>query len=203
MLARMAVGLRDEVVSTGSALAAGTISLGQARVIDAAIHILSKDLPEAALVEGEQILLDQAKTHDPVGPTGIGEQLFAVLDPAGYQRAQEDKLERAERGAYAERGFTLTADMIGSGSLIGAVAGSVRTRSSPPRWMRWRRRAGRMTAVRTCGVPRPDAMTPCTSCAGAACTPSRPVPETAARSNCGSPCRLRSSKADFPVPGRC
>ncbi len=62
--------------------------------------------------------MDQAETHDPVGLAGIGEQLFAVLDPAGYQQAQEDKLERAERGAYAERGFTLTPDTIGSGSLI-------------------------------------------------------------------------------------
>lgn len=118
VLARMAVGLRDEVPATGSALAAGTISLGQARVIDAAIHTLSKDLPEAALVEGEQILLDQAETHDPVGLAGIGERLLAVLDPIGYQQAQEDKLERAERGAYAERGFTLSPDTFGSGSLI-------------------------------------------------------------------------------------
>ncbi len=62
--------------------------------------------------------MDQAKTHDPVGLAGIGEQLFAVLDPAGYQQAQQDKLERAERGAYAERGFTLTPDTIGFGSLI-------------------------------------------------------------------------------------
>jgi len=105
-------------VATGSALAAGTISLGQARVIDAAIHTLSKDLPEAALVEGEQIFLDQAKTHDPVGLAGIGERLFAILDPAGYQQAQEDKLERAERSAYAGRGFTLRPDTFGSGSLI-------------------------------------------------------------------------------------
>ena len=117
-LARLAVGLRDRVPATGAALAAGEISSGQARVIDTAIDTLSKDLPEAALVEGEQLLLGQAETQDPVGLAGIGEQLFAVLDPARYQKAQEDKLERAERGAYAERGFTLSPDTFGSGSLI-------------------------------------------------------------------------------------
>lgn len=118
VLARTAVGLRDRVAATGAALAAGEISFGQARVIDVAIDTLSKDLPEAALVEGEQILLGQTGTQDPVGLAGIGERLFAVLDPIGYQQAQENKLERAERSAYAERGFTLSPDTFGSGSLI-------------------------------------------------------------------------------------
>ncbi|MBA3293929.1 MAG: DUF222 domain-containing protein [Geodermatophilaceae bacterium] len=117
-LVRTAVGLRDRVAATGAALGAGDISYGQARVIDAAIDTLSKDLPEAALIEGEQILLDQAGAHDPVGLAQIGERLFAILDPVGYQQAQEDKVETGERGAYAERGFTLTPDTIGSGSLI-------------------------------------------------------------------------------------
>lgn len=117
-LVRTAVGLRDRVAATGAALGAGDISYGQARVIDAAIDTLSKDLPEAALIEGEQILLDQAGAHDPVGLAQIGERLFAILDPVGYQQAQEDKVETSERGAYAERGFTLTPDTIGSGSLI-------------------------------------------------------------------------------------
>lgn len=117
-LARAAVGLRDRVPATGAALAGGEISLSQARTIDTAIEALAGDLPEAALVEGEQLLLDQAGTSDPVGLAQLGQRLFAVLDPAGYQQAHDDKLDTAERGAYAERGFTLSPDTFGSGSLI-------------------------------------------------------------------------------------
>ncbi|MDQ3505493.1 MAG: hypothetical protein M3446_07325 [Actinomycetota bacterium] len=147
-------------------------------MIDAAIHTLSKDLPEAALVEGEQILLDQAKTHDPVGLAGIGEQLFAVLDPAGYQQAQEDKLERAERGAYAARGFTLIPDTIGSGSLIRG-RGWVGAGAAARRYDALRELCRRSLHAEPAGSG------------------------DAARSNCGSPCRLRSFKADLPAPGRC
>lgn len=117
-LARTAVGLRDRVRATGSALAAGVVSLAQARTIDHAIDALSKDVGEDALIDGEQILLDQAASHDPLGLASLGERLFAILDPVGYQQQQEDKLERAERTAYTERGFTLTRDTFGSGSLL-------------------------------------------------------------------------------------
>lgn len=117
-LSRTAVGLQDRVCATGSALAAGEVSLAQARVIDQAIEALSADVAEAALIEGEQILLDQAAVHDPLGLASIGEQLFAILDPVAYQQRQEDKLDRGERSAHAERGFTLTRDKFGSGSLL-------------------------------------------------------------------------------------
>ena len=113
-LARAVTG--DRAV-TGAALGSGTISRAQAEVVIDAIDRLpvNPGLRNAA----EQLLLEEARTHD---ATDLGRRSRYVtdrLDPDGTDRRDEQALAREDRAAHLGRYLSISEDGIGGVRLTG------------------------------------------------------------------------------------
>jgi len=95
MLVRTAAALRAGFQETGLALAAGDISLDQARVVIRSVTDLPADLDRGMVAAAETLMIGHCSVFDPTTLSLIGQRLAECIDPEGTQARDERKhLER-------------------------------------------------------------------------------------------------------------
>lgn len=99
----LAAALDGPLSATGRALAEGTVSLEQARVIQAAMTALPSGVSAELRAQAESFLLEQAAVFDPQALARLGRHLLHRLHPDGAAL-----LERDETEAHSRRAFSLT-----------------------------------------------------------------------------------------------
>jgi hypothetical protein len=106
--ARVRLAGDPQLQGTREALADGTVSAGQARVIGGVV----RQLPPEDRARGERFLIGQAGLFDPVRLAQLGRHLRHVADPDAADRAEQDTAHRREfsivdlgDGGHALRGM--------------------------------------------------------------------------------------------------
>ncbi|MFD0520409.1 HNH endonuclease signature motif containing protein [Paractinoplanes durhamensis] len=98
----------DASPALDAAVAAGTVSAEQARVIGSAIA----DLPDEAGIDltaqAETALIGYASEFDPITLSRLGTRILAHVDPEAADRHDEALLKRQEERARRGRGFTMS-----------------------------------------------------------------------------------------------
>lgn len=118
MLVLTAASLRQGFQSTGTALAAGEVNLGQTRVIIRSVDDLPDDLGPALTAAAETLMIGHCATFDPTTLALIGRRLAECIDPEGTQARDEKKLLEREESAHQKRGLTISPDKDGAGRYI-------------------------------------------------------------------------------------
>lgn len=108
----------DTHLPAATALAAGTVSVEQARVIVESVEALPAELTTPALrADAEEHLVALAEHHDPRELRLLGRRILDVLAPEIAEEHDRRLLEREEADALATASFSLRSD--GAGSMIG------------------------------------------------------------------------------------
>ena len=118
MLVRTGTSLREGFESTGVALAAGEVSLGQARVIIRSVDDLPDGLGPELASAAETLMVGHCQTFDPTALAMIGRRLAECIDPEGTQARDEKKHLERERTAHGKRGLTISQDKDGAGRYL-------------------------------------------------------------------------------------
>ncbi len=120
-LVRLARALDDGAHEpTRAALAAGSVSPEQARVILDAVEALPDDVATNLVADAEQHLVALAADHDPRELRVLGRRLVEVVDPDAADEHERRLLEAAEHRAAATTSFSIRAD--GQGMMRGQFA---------------------------------------------------------------------------------
>jgi len=119
------MSLRDDLPAVGAALAAGVLSLEQAKVCLHAIADLPAATPIAKRPQAETTMIDSARSFDPVLLARIGRRLAEIIDPEGVQARDEQPIGDHETDAHRGRGLTLTPSATGSGGTLRATLDAV------------------------------------------------------------------------------
>ncbi|MGI8720746.1 MAG: DUF222 domain-containing protein [Geodermatophilaceae bacterium] len=120
-LTATARGLRSALPATQEAMAAGAVSLDQARVIVRHVGELAKEVPAPLVARGEADMIGFCAHLDPVLLGVVGRRLAELVDPEGTQdRDEADAVDR-EAKATAARTATLTACTDKPGGILRAV----------------------------------------------------------------------------------
>jgi len=104
---KLAQAVDQAYPGVAAAMAAGEMSLEQARVIVGALDGVGEVLDAAGLVEAERFLVGEAKTHDPVALRRLGRHLAAVVDPDAAEAAEAKALLAEEQHAQAATRLSL------------------------------------------------------------------------------------------------
>lgn len=118
MLVRTARSLRAGCEQTGTALAAGEVSLAQARVVIRSVEDLPAQMGPALIAAAETLMVGHCATFDPPTLALIGRRLAEVVDPDGTQARDERNLLDLDKKGQHKRGLTLIADPDGAGRHI-------------------------------------------------------------------------------------
>ena len=118
MLVRTAKTLREGFEETGTALAAGEVSLTQARVVIRSVTDLPADLHPGMAAAAETLMIGHCAVFDPTTLALIGHRLAECIDPEGTQARDEKKLLEREKTAHDKRGLTISPDKDGAGRYI-------------------------------------------------------------------------------------
>jgi len=104
---------------TGLALAAGDISLDQARVVIRSVTDLPADLDRGIVAAAETLMIGHCAVFDPTTLSLIGRRLAECIDPPEGTRARDERrhLER-EKTAHGKRGLTISPDKDGAGRYV-------------------------------------------------------------------------------------
>ncbi len=120
-LTATARGLRSGLGATHEAMAAGAVSLDQARVIVRYVGELAKEVPAPLVAQGEADMIGFCAQLDPVLLGVVGRRLAELVDPEGTQdRDEADAVDR-EAKATAARTATLTPFDDKPGGILRAV----------------------------------------------------------------------------------
>ena len=92
MLVRTARALRAGFEKTGAAIAAGDVSLAQARVVIRSVQDLPKEMGPELSAAAERLMVGHCASFDPPTLALIGRRLAEVVDPEGTQAHDEQKL---------------------------------------------------------------------------------------------------------------
>lgn len=107
-LTATARGLRSGLAATGVAMAAGAVSLDQARVIVRYVGELAKEVPAPLAAQGEADMIGFCAQLDPVLLGVVGRRLAELVDPEGTQDRDEAEAVDRETKATAARTASLT-----------------------------------------------------------------------------------------------
>jgi len=119
MLVRTAAALRAGFQETGLALAAGDISLDQARVVIRSVTDLPADLDPGMVGSAETLMIGHCAVFDPTTLSLIGRRLAECIDPPeGTQARDERKHLEREKTAHGKRGLTISPDKDGAGRYV-------------------------------------------------------------------------------------
>lgn len=118
VLVRTATVLRGGFEATGTAIAAGDVSLAQARVVIRSVQDLPKEMGPELSAAAERLMVGHCASFDPPTLALIGRRLAEVVDPEGTQARDEQKLLDLEKKAHNKRGLTISADPDGAGRHI-------------------------------------------------------------------------------------
>ena len=118
MLVRTAKTLREGFEETGTALAAGEMSLTQARVVIRSVTDLPDDLHPGMAAAAETLMIGHCAVFDPTTLALIGRRLAECIDPEGTQARDEKKLLEREKTAHDKRGLTISPDKDGAGRYV-------------------------------------------------------------------------------------
>ncbi|MEP9382123.1 DUF222 domain-containing protein [Nocardioides cheoyonin] len=97
---------RYEVLA--AALAEGTVSVDQARVIARALQALPDDLTPGEVAKAEQVMVDEAARLDPARLRRVGAHLLEVLDPQRAETELGKRLLAEEERAHRRTSLTIT-----------------------------------------------------------------------------------------------
>ncbi|MEP9381361.1 DUF222 domain-containing protein [Nocardioides cheoyonin] len=97
---------RYEVLA--AALADGTVSVDQARVIARALQALPDDLTPGEVAKAEQVMVDEAARLDPARLRRVGAHLLEVLDPHRAETELGKRLLAEEERAHRRTSLTIT-----------------------------------------------------------------------------------------------
>ncbi len=173
VLVNTATALRGGFEATDTAMAAGDLSLGQARVIIRSIRELPSDIGVELAAAGERLMVGYCQTFDPTKLSLIGRRLAECIDPEGTQARDEKGCLDKERIAHDKRGLSITADRNGAGRYVrgyldpeagATIAAALDGLSAPIP-------ATAAGDQDTPAAPRSAATTPCTNSAAANCSP--------------------------------
>ncbi len=115
---RLGQDLSDRWTRAGTALAAGEVTVDQARVIVNALNDLpAADLDAQVLLDAEIALVDLAADHSPRELRILGARILTVVAPEIGEEHDRKRLEAAEATAAMKRRLTLSRD--GHGSVHG------------------------------------------------------------------------------------
>ena len=118
MLVRTGKSLREGFETTGVALAAGEVSLGQARVIIRSVDDLPDGLGPELASAAETLMVGHCQTFDPTTLALIGRRLAECIDPEGTQARDEKKHLERDNTAHGKRGLTISPDKDGAGRYL-------------------------------------------------------------------------------------
>jgi hypothetical protein len=108
---RMALALSGgDHESVRSAMAAGTVTIEQARVVVAAVDRLPQAVAAADRPRAERHLLGEAGTHDAKALEQLGRHLVDVVDPDAADERLATRLESEERRAERTASFSMHDD---------------------------------------------------------------------------------------------
>ncbi len=118
MLVRTGTSLRAGFQATGLAIAAGEVSLSQARVVIRSVTDLPDDLDPGLGAAAETLMVGHCAVFDPMTLALIGRRLAECIDPEGTQARDEKKHLEREQTAHAKRGLTISPDKDGPGRYL-------------------------------------------------------------------------------------
>jgi hypothetical protein len=121
-LVRTGRSLRRGFAATAVAMAAGDVSLTQARVIIRSVEELPDDLGPGVAASGEAMMIGHCETFAPTLLALIGRRLAECVDPDGTQARDEKKFLEREVTARKKRAFTIIPDKNGSGRFLRGYA---------------------------------------------------------------------------------
>ncbi len=116
-LVRLATTLTQDLFTpVAEAMAHGWLSTTKAGVITRAVDTLPNSCDRQRAV---QVMLDEAKRLNASELTKAGRHLWAVIDPDGQDRADEQALDREARAAHHGRHLSITPDQCGGAWIKG------------------------------------------------------------------------------------
>ncbi|MGI8625629.1 MAG: DUF222 domain-containing protein [Geodermatophilaceae bacterium] len=118
VLVRTGTSLRAGFEASGAGLAAGQVSLSQARVIIRSVGGLPAEIGPELAAAGESLLVGYCQTFDPSALALIGRRLAECIDPEGTQARDEQKISEAELTAQNKRCLSLIRDKDGAGRYV-------------------------------------------------------------------------------------
>ncbi|MDQ3457567.1 MAG: 13E12 repeat family protein, partial [Actinomycetota bacterium] len=113
-LAGVATAVRSGMTATGTAFAAGDVSLSQAVAITGAVGELPEDIPADIREQAETELVGYADRFDAQQLARLGAHILTVVAPEIGEARDAEALERQERQARRRRELFFTADGHGS-----------------------------------------------------------------------------------------
>ncbi len=113
--------LRSGMTSTGTAFAAGDVSLSQAAAITTAVGDLPDDVPAEVRAKAEAELVAHARTFDAQQLARLGSHILTVVAPEIGEARDAESLAREERRARLRRELSFTPDGHGTVHLRGRL----------------------------------------------------------------------------------
>ena len=118
---KLALDFEDRFALIGRALSDGKVSLAQAEAIVAGLRRLPATLTRSDLDTAQATVLGYADTLGPAELRTLASRMTEVLDPAGAEQAEADRLAREERLARNGRFLKLRPDHHGSLTITGRL----------------------------------------------------------------------------------
>jgi len=115
MLVRTGTSLRAGFQETGLAIAAGEVSLSQARVVIRSVTDLPDNLDPGLGAAAETLMVGHCAVFDPMTLALIGRRLAECIHPEGTQARDEKKHLEREKTPHAKRSLTISPDKDGPG----------------------------------------------------------------------------------------
>jgi hypothetical protein len=112
--------LLHERPALAGGVATGDIGPSQALQIGHVLHDLPAEQP-VVTAQVEQALIGYAHQFEPALLRRVGDRVLAHVDPDLADRTLRQRLDREEKRAYQQRGFTLSADGLGGMRVFGRL----------------------------------------------------------------------------------
>jgi hypothetical protein len=118
---KLALDLEDRFRHVGQALSDGVVSLAQAEAIVAGLKKLPVTLTRHDLEVAQTTVLGYAGELGPSELRTLASRMVEIIDPAGAEQVEADRLAREERHARATRFLKLRPDHHGSVTITGRL----------------------------------------------------------------------------------